>query len=531
MDKIQGVKRMILYCRVSTTDQADHGYSLPTQLDSVRRYVDVNKFIGIEGDAVSEFAEDCSGAIPFAERPVGKRIGAMLKRGEADGIVVHQVDRLSRDIVDVLTSVRNWVQSGYEIHSCDIGKVGNETDITLVIKAWQGNDERKKIVERTSRGRNGKARSGKVVGNGKPPYGYTYDDGQLVVNESEAQIVRQIYTWYLGGEDKGPMGSHSIAKRLTEMRVPVPDKRQHLPGRNTQGIWNISQIRKMLSSETYAGIWRFGKTIGSGGRRGRRQIDEQIVVEVPPIISHDLWEMAQAQRDYNVKMSRRNVKREYLLRGMVRCGCGKVFVGAALNDRGYYIYRCNSMIKRFVKTDGSCHESLVHGDRLEAIVWQWILGIITDPVQLESNLRQAQADELAVKQPKCDELGHVNALIAQAEAEADENIALMKCVPRNGIRYKKLEAEGLQIEARHTDLIQRRETLQAEIETQAITDENITNLVQFGQRVKLGLENPTFEQKRRWLEWLRTEITISHAKGVITCRLPVEPYSFDLNPF
>ncbi len=187
----KAILRAIIYARVSTDDQADRGYSLPTQLEACRKYAER---LGLT--VIAEFTEDCSGAISFAERPEGKKAVAMLKHREADAILIYQVDRLSRDIVDLLGSTRDWIRAGIQVHACDIGRVESELDIVLVIKGWQGGDERKKIAERTARGRDGKAQSGKVVGQGFAPYGHEFQldaTGRvagLVVKDREAQIVQ-----------------------------------------------------------------------------------------------------------------------------------------------------------------------------------------------------------------------------------------------------------------------------------------------------------------------------------------------------
>ena len=78
---------------------------------------------------VAEFREDHSGAIPVAERSQGKRLTEMVKLRELDAVVVHQVDRLSRDIVDLLATVRNWLCTGIEVYALDVGKIESELDI------------------------------------------------------------------------------------------------------------------------------------------------------------------------------------------------------------------------------------------------------------------------------------------------------------------------------------------------------------------------------------------------------------------
>ena len=135
-------KKAAIYARVSTDDQADKGYSLPSQLDGCRQYVDQLGY-----SVVAEFRDDHSGATPVADRAQGKRLTEMIKFREVDAVVVHQVDRLSRDIVDLLGTVRNWLRVGVEVYALDVGKIESELDIVLVIKGWQGSDERKKIRE------------------------------------------------------------------------------------------------------------------------------------------------------------------------------------------------------------------------------------------------------------------------------------------------------------------------------------------------------------------------------------------------
>jgi site-specific DNA recombinase len=108
-------KRAVLYARVSTDDQADKGYSLPSQIELCRKYAERLGFV-----VVAELVEDHSGATPIAERPEGKKMTAMVKSRQADAVVAYQVDRLSRDIVDLLATVRIWIRAGIEVHACDI---------------------------------------------------------------------------------------------------------------------------------------------------------------------------------------------------------------------------------------------------------------------------------------------------------------------------------------------------------------------------------------------------------------------------
>jgi hypothetical protein len=128
------------------------------------------------------------------------------------------------------------------------------------------------------RGRLAKARAGKVVGGGKPPYGYRYEDGQFHIVEHEAAIVRMIYKWYVNGKDGGPpMIDLAIARELSTMGLQTPGERNGSTLRKrAPGMWSDNAVHRILTSETYAGVWRFGKRPRKHGKRGKRQRKDQI---------------------------------------------------------------------------------------------------------------------------------------------------------------------------------------------------------------------------------------------------------------
>jgi len=257
-------KRVAVYARVSTDDQADHGYSLPSQIDACNKYAEELGYT-----VVNELCEDLSGAIPISERPAGNQLFQMIKQHEIDVVIVHHVDRLSRDIVDLLATVRNWLQADIEIYTRDVGKIESELDIVLVIKGWQGSDERKKIRERSMRGKRAKARAGHVVG-GREPYGYKHsrDENGKILNfeiiENEAKIVKLMFHWYVIGDENGKRFSAAgIAKKLSGMGIATPGESRVGYHRKWEScMWQPAGVLDIISREVYAGVWHFGARIG-----------------------------------------------------------------------------------------------------------------------------------------------------------------------------------------------------------------------------------------------------------------------------
>src|SRR5690349_3003760 len=145
-------KQAAIYARVSTDDQAERGYSLPTQIEACQQFARQRGF-----EVVGVYQDDISGAKSLTHRPEGGELQNAIDARQIDTVIIYQVDRLSRDIVDLLASLSDWLRAGVDVYALDVGQVTGELDIVLVIKGWQGSDERLKIRERTMRGRDAKA--------------------------------------------------------------------------------------------------------------------------------------------------------------------------------------------------------------------------------------------------------------------------------------------------------------------------------------------------------------------------------------
>lgn len=507
-------KRAAIYARVSTDDQADRGYSLPVQLEACRAYVERLGYTVTE-----EIREDYSGATPITERPQGAVLADLVKRRAVDAVIVYRVDRLSRDLIDLLVTVRAWLGAGIELHAGDIGKVEHENDIILVLRGWQGGDERKKIIERTNGGRWRKAREGKAVGAGTPPYGYTYQDGELTIKEPEAGVVRLIYRLYTEGDENGKhLGAWEIARHLAGAGIPTPSESKGLKVRRKRGPcqWDATSVYNILKADTYCGVLRYGKNIGNRGRGGKRPEAEHITREIPAIVSRETWQAAQEQREHNRITERHKTRFTYTLRGMVRCGCGFAFV--ATNKR----YRCS----KYTYRGGPCGEPSVSAPLLDGLVYEYMMGLIHDSTTFEESLRRAQAEEIKALEPKRDELDSINTLIEQAEEEAEQTVQVLKAA--RGIVLQKAQRDVDEINARYDTLCQRRENLLSDLRERTLTDETITDLLTFRETVEAGLTDPTPEDLQQWYRILRVQVLIKERKAIITCRLTTEPSSTHL---
>jgi site-specific DNA recombinase len=174
--------------------------------------------------------------------------------------------------------------------------------LLLQIRGAVAEYERALIADRTRRGRMAKLRAGHLLPWIHTPYGYRCDPQyprdptRLRIEEPEAAIIRQMFTWYA---DEG-LSIHAIAARLMRMRIPTYHGGLH---------WQPATVGGMLRNEVYAGTaygnrdyeveptrWRGGRSAAERQRHHTRQRprEEWIAVEVPPIIARELFERVQA---------------------------------------------------------------------------------------------------------------------------------------------------------------------------------------------------------------------------------------------
>jgi len=309
--------RAAIYCRVSTREQAESGYSIP---DQVRNCSKKAKELG--ATVVEEFLDKESGA--FLERPGLEKLRHSLQQNYFDLVITKSPDRLSRNITHQLILREEIIKSGAELKFLTF-EWQNTPDgrMLMNVQGVISDYEREVIRERTMMGRRSKVLAGKIPLNSHV-YGYFFDNEQskYYINEQEAQVVRDIYKWLLKGDElSGPMGGVSIAKKLAEKGIKPP--------RRAKDSWAKATIYKILKNPIYTGTAYFyrekkRKTGLHTIEITKRPESDWLAVPVPPIIDQKTFEAAQRKLSENARGNRRNTKYKYLLQGLIFCEvCGR----------------------------------------------------------------------------------------------------------------------------------------------------------------------------------------------------------------
>lgn len=509
-------KRVTTYARVSTEDQVKHGYGLPSQLEACRKYADERGWT-----VVAEMTDSAvSGAT--LDRPGLDRIRDMAQGGLIEGIVVYELDRLSRKLGYQLMIEDELEQAGVAIHYV----LGNyeDTDEGRLMKQIRGSIaeyERAKIQERMRRGRRASVKSGNVLVHGNPPYGYRLETlngkRQLIINEEEARIVRLVFRWYVHGDDGGkPLAIRGITKQLTELRAPTRgDRERRTYKRRERGEWCDSTIHKILRRETYCGIWHYGKKKCINSKSGTKVIanppETWITLSVPAIIDKETWEVAQAKLRRNKEFASRNTKHHYLLSRRLICGhCGYKIHGKTkkLSGKKYGYYVCpGRWDRRYVNR---CDLPLFSVSKLDTAVWEWLRGFLMNPRNLRQGLEAQQATREVATRPLKARLALIETQLAEHRQQMNRLVDLYLAgeFQKELLTERKVRLEGI-----ISCLESEQASLQGQLEERSLTDEDISTIEEFAAKVRSGLDNADFETRRRLIDVLDVQLTLNVEDG------------------
>jgi site-specific DNA recombinase len=180
----------IIYARVSTQDQAEHGISLDAQVARCAQYVEAR------GLTLTDTIIDAGlSAKNVSGRPGLTKILGMIQRREIQHVVTLKLDRLSRNTVEALQMVALMAKRGCDLHLvAEAGELRSDSaddEFLLTLKCGLAQRERKVIGERTKLALDRKRERGEFCG-GEAPYGFEAIDGRLISSIQEQAVILKI---------------------------------------------------------------------------------------------------------------------------------------------------------------------------------------------------------------------------------------------------------------------------------------------------------------------------------------------------
>jgi len=482
--------RAAIYCRVSSAGQEDN-YSLATQKASCRDYAAKRGW-----NVISVYQDVHTGSEIF-ERPGLTALRADMRAGQFDVLLVHALDRLSRDQNHqglVLSEAEHadvlWDSATEDIDNSPTGK------ILRAVIGGMAELERLKIAERTHRGKRARVESGKYNVGCRAPYGYCWDGAgkeRLLVDAKTAPTVQRIFNEIAAGGS-----ARQVALGLTRDGIPTPS------GRGT--AWHVSTIRGMLNHPVYVGdarAFRWSKTRRRGKHSQRlKPVDQHVPLPnvAPALVSSDIATAAQSQIAVNMKNASRNNKRPTaaLLRaGYARCGyCGNAL--RVLNGKGGTYYRCNTTSRDIY----GCPSFTIAASTLDAAVWARVERVLTNPHVIANEvarLRDADPTEANVTA--------LNKRIAEVERQSTNLMRRIATIDDDEVAAPFL-VEIKTLGDHHKRLREDRDVLLAERAGWQLAQDRLDDLEWWCRVQAANLSALTYEQKRLALLALKVETNV-----------------------
>jgi site-specific DNA recombinase len=307
------MKNAALYIRVSTTNQAEEGFSIDGQRNLMEKFAESKEY--------TIFDEYVDGGFTASDtqRPALQRLINDVRNKKIDVVIVYRLDRLSRSQKDTMYLIddiflANNVEFISMSESFDTTTPYGRAMVGLLSVFAQL--ERENIKERVKMGFAERAKQGLYHGGSSIPAGYDFVDGHLVVNETEAFVVRRVFELYASG-----MSYERIGKYLEQ---------------NYKGMYKFSEasVIPMIKNNVFIGKIKY--------------YDKTYDGQHDAIISPKLWESVQARIKRNLKIAKTG-KYTFPFTGIIYCAhCGAKMTAMKgpklkkLNGGQYRYYQCYS---------------------------------------------------------------------------------------------------------------------------------------------------------------------------------------------
>ena len=327
--------RVGLYLRVSTTEQANEGYSIGEQESRLKDYCKAMRW------SIYKLYVDPGYSGGNTDRPGLQDLIKDVEEGLLDKVVVYKLDRLSRSQYDTLYLIEKvfLVNNTDFVSMTENFNTGSPLGRAMIgFLAVFAQLEKDKINERMIMGKEARAKEGKWGGGASVPIGYNYIPAtdELVVNEYEKLQVLDLVDLFLKG---------TPLRTIETMFLKKGYKHKH-------GVWTPSTMRHALRSKLYLGYIKYRNEWYKGDHTPF--YDEDTYNSIVKLLDARL-------EQFKVNGNKAGVQTTYL-GGLLRCKyCGGKYT-KHLNSRyregkpkvyWYVCYSRNKKVKKMIK-DPNC---------------------------------------------------------------------------------------------------------------------------------------------------------------------------------
>lgn len=345
-------KRTAAYCRVSSSSEEQlHSYAA-----QVKYYTDM--LINDKScELVGIYADEGVSGTSAKKRPQFMALIEECRAGKIDSIITKSVSRFGRNTVDTLFYTRELKALGIDVYfeKENLHSISSDGELMLTLMAAFAESESVSMSENISWGFRKKYADGDLRSIPiRNIYGLDRNaEGEIVIREDEAKIVRRIYDEFLAGQN-----TQFISDMLNADKVPT---------RHKGAIWYNMTVINILQNEKYSGNVLFQKTYSprplSKCVKNRGELPQYWLEDAfPAIIDKKLWRITQYEYRRRAGHNLSHLCPKHPFSGRIICGlCGRTVVQSSIATYGKVLniwWRCSTKISKLKRVNDEIHEEV-----------------------------------------------------------------------------------------------------------------------------------------------------------------------------
>lgn len=515
IDKVK--KRIAIYCRVSTIEQAEEGYSIDEQERLLTEWCSKMDYI------VTKYYSDrgISGK-DIKHRPALKELLKDAEEKKFDMVISWKINRISRKLSDVLKIVDIFEKNNITFKSYS---EPFETDtpagkMQFQMMALIGEFERGTIAQNVKMGMCAKARAGEWCGGRVLGYDLVpIDDIQtgkrrktkLIINEKEAEVVRIIFNEYANGK-----GYKAITNKINKLGYKTKK------GNN----FSVGSIKDILTNPVYIGKVRYNVRQNWSEKRRRNINANPIITDGihDSIIEESLWDKVQAVLESKKGKPARIYDGKFPLTGILKCpkcGAGMVIMRTTntLKDgtrRRLTYYACGNWKN---KGTAVCNSNAIRCDKANEYVFNKISELLSNDKMIKSIVTNINKERSNRVSPAKKELARIEKELQKLDGKKKK---IFEAYEDEIITKEEFQSRNVELNNRIKILHEEKQPLLVTLSddiSEEISYEFIKSILEsFG---KILNENVEVEQQKKLLHMIISEITINELREVDSIKLNI----------
>lgn len=357
--------RVTFYARVSS-EKDEQLNSLDNQISYYRNFINQNS----NWEFVEGYIDEGLSGMSTKKRENFHRMVNDAKSGLFDLVITKEITRFARNTLDSIQYTRELLRYGVGVffQNDNINTLDEDSELRLTIMSGIAQDELRKLSSRIKFGHQEAIKKNVVLGNSRM-FGYRKDNKRLVIDEKEADMVRELYSLYATDKysmkqiedifwDKGYRNHNGkkICHSTFSNTISNPKYKGYYVGNKVKIVDMFTKKQKFLPTEEWV------------------MFKDETGEIVPAIVSEELWEQANAilqRRSRDVKNRQNQCNHANLLTGKMYCThCGKLYYRKDSKDKkGNILSRwiCSGKI-----TNGadSCPSFTIYEEEIKKVIYE-----------------------------------------------------------------------------------------------------------------------------------------------------------------